>query len=94
MHAFVGAIPRRCLRHEDMLERVDGVRVEEHGLIRRVVDVGLECRSWANPLLHLEAEAVLSCKLGDRTELLGAEVAVANPMSELLKPVARETSQV
>jgi hypothetical protein len=75
-----------------MLERVDRVRVEEHGVVRRAIDVGLECRSWTDPLLHLEAEAVLSCKLGDRTELLGAEVAVANPMSELLELVTGETS--
>ena len=77
-----------------MLERVDGVRVEEHGLVRRAVDVGLECRSWADQLLHLEAEAVLFCKLWNCTKLLGAEEAVANPMSEPLKLVTRETSQV
>ena len=56
--------------------------------IRCAIDIGLECTSWADQLLHVEAEAALSCKLRDCTKLLDAEVPVAKPMSEPLDPVS------
>ena len=75
-----------------MLERVGGVGMKVYRRVRRAIDVGLECTSWADQLLYGEAEAVLSRKLRDCTKLLGAEVPVAKPMSEPLDPVSGQTS--
>ena len=60
--------------------------------VRRAIDISLECTSWADQLLYVEAEAVLSRKLWDCTKLLGAEVPVAKPMSEPLDSVWGQTS--
>ena len=63
MHALIGAIPRRDLRDEDMLEVVGGIGMDVSCRVRSASDVGLECTSRANLLMYIETEAMLLCKL-------------------------------
>ena len=72
-----------------MLEVVSGIGMDVRCRVRSASDVGLECTNWAYQLLRLETEAVLLRELWNCMKLLGAEVPVANPMSEHLELVSR-----